>query len=851
MVQSQKIIIMRNKICTLFLALAASAGTIFAQVQIGDLYYFLDVTSQTAQVTYQDYGSPKNYSGLTSINIPASVTYNDVTYSVTRIGYEAFENCSSLTSVTIPNSVTLIDEAAFCECTGLISVDIPNSVTSIRYAAFQGCSSLTSVTIGNSVTNIVNGAFYSCTKLTSVTWNAKNCNGDYFGSQVESFVFGNDVEVIPNRICYGMNKLTSITIPEGVTSIGRSAFIGCTGLTSVTWNAKNCEDFTSNNTPFFFGYSNSEDYFDIRSQITSFTIEKEVEHIPAYLCSGMSSLTTDTIPNSVTSIGEGAFFRCNGLTSLSIGNGVTSIGNKAFDLCTGLSSIEIENGNTIYDSRNNCNAIIETASNTLIVGCMNTIIPSGITNIDKYAFQNCYGLTSMTIPNSVTSIGEGAFSGCSGLTSVTISNGVTNIDNYVFSGCSSLSSIEIPNNVTSIRSAAFSGCSSLTSITIPESVTSIGIKAFENCNSLKSLEFPSSLIYLEEGIFAGCTGLEVIKIPSSILSYGEYRRQQCESGEEIGCDIMEEYFDERYTIAGNLDYNDYNWSIRYPNPLPNLKTVEAPAWFVDVPEEYWVNCPKYLEKVTVNRGELSDDVIGVIKRSYKSLLSLNIFGVSNTSLADEAFNGCYNLETLVLPESLTEIGYMMAAGSVYLQSVVIPAGVTEIGDRAFENCRSMSAVTFAGDALTSIGNWAFFQCLELQELVIPEGVTDIGKAAFYGCTYLKDVTLPESVRSIGDNGFALCSKMTKMQVNAVVPPTIAARTFEDVSREMPVYVPDASVDAYMADPYWSELNIIAGEITAVNAIESTPATASKVLRDGQILILRDGKTYSVHGQEVR
>ena len=185
---------------------------------------------------------------------------------------------------------------------------------------------------------------------------------------------------------------------------------------------------------------------------------------------GCWGLTSVTIPNSVTSIGGSAFYGCSGLTSVTIPNSVTSIrggafgGGAAFGSCSGLTSIKVESGNSVYDSRENCNAIIETATNTLISGCKKTIIPNSVTSISWYAFYECSGLTSVTIPNSVTSIGDGAFEHCTGLTSVTIPNSVTSIGYWAFCDCSGLTSVIIPNSVTSIGDEAFSGCSGLTRI---------------------------------------------------------------------------------------------------------------------------------------------------------------------------------------------------------------------------------------------------------------------------------------------------------------------------------------------------------------------------------------------------
>ena len=159
----------------------------------------------------------------------------------------------------------------------------------------------------------------------------------------------------------------------------------------------------------------------------------------------------------VTSIGWYAFINCSDLTSVTIPNSVTSIGQYAFYGCSGLTSIKVEAGNTVYDSRDNCNAIIKTETNELFSGCKNTVIPNSVKSIGWNAFYGCSGLTSITIPNSVTSIGDDAFEGCSGLTSITIPNSVTSIGSRAFEGCNGLTSITIPNSVTSIGYDAFRG----------------------------------------------------------------------------------------------------------------------------------------------------------------------------------------------------------------------------------------------------------------------------------------------------------------------------------------------------------------------------------------------------------
>ena len=235
------------------------------------------------------------------------------------------------------------------------------------------------------------------------------------------------VTSIGNYAFNGCDGLTSITIPNSVTSIGNSAFNGCDGLTSITIP----NNVTSIGNSAFNGCDG----------LTSITIPNSVTSIGNYAFSICSGLTSIDIPGSVTSIGVGAFSYCYGLTSITIPNSVTSIGGSAFKVCDALTSIIIENGNTVYDSRDNCNAIIETETNTLVVGCKNSTIPNSVTSIGNSAFNGCDGLTSITIPNSVTSIGVGAFNYCTGLTSITIGNGVTSIGNSAFNGCDGLSEI--------------------------------------------------------------------------------------------------------------------------------------------------------------------------------------------------------------------------------------------------------------------------------------------------------------------------------------------------------------------------------------------------------------------------
>ena len=279
------------------------------------------------------------------------------------------------------------------------------------------------------------------------------------------------------------SELTSIVIPNSVTSIGDQAFLDCPGLTSILVESGNPRYDSRNNCNAIIETAINT----LIAGCKNTTIPNTVTAIGNFAFMDCTSLTSIVIPNSVTAIGNYAFEGCTGLTSIVIPNSVTAIGNYAFSYCTELTSIVVESGNPRYDSRNNCNAIIETADNVLIVGCKNTTIPNSVTSIGHYAFYMCYGLTSIVIPNSVTVIDAWAFDSCLGLTSIVIPKSVTVIGAYAFNKCSGLTSIVIPNSVTSIGKSAFCDCNGLTSIVIPNSVTEIGDRAFYNCWRLKAV----------------------------------------------------------------------------------------------------------------------------------------------------------------------------------------------------------------------------------------------------------------------------------------------------------------------------------------------------------------------------
>lgn len=809
---------MKKQILSIILAIVASVGSLSAEVFTGvcglNLQYSLNTEDSVLTIT--GYGELNNNS-CTYCNIFSESSYATYVKTVilpnglTSIGGWAFIGCNNLIDITIPNTVISIGSNAFKGCTKLTSVVLPNSIREIWNSAFSGCYSLTSINIPPSVEYIDQGAFSGCnslpiidnvrfadtylvemvdksatsciipentrfidrlafrgcSQLTSIIMNAKSISMEEIGGifsdvckQITSFTFGENVDSIASYMCYNMSNLTTINIPASVTYIGKRVFDGCTSLTSITWNAKNIVEFQESYSPFNV----------IRSQIESFSFGEEVKTIPADLCYGMSNLTSITIPNSVTSIGD-----------------------RAFALCTGVKSI---------------------------------VIPNSVISIGIGAFYGC-GLNSVIIGTSVTSIGIDAFCGCTGLSEISIPASVTYLSG--FSGCSGIKTVTIPNSVVSLGDRAFSNCTGITSVIIPESVTTIGNYAFN-----------------------GCTGLDTLYIPASV--------------EKVGSSIIGNNDNERAVIFKGIPaYCDFK-----PTNNTNLETIVAPAICFDIDETSWAAQNKQLKQVSVIGGYLTENALGVIHRSYKTLESLNISSISNTALTDESFKDFYNMTNLHLPANLESIGYMAVAGCVKLKEIDIPASVEEIDDRAFEDCRSLETITFGGkqssgkpglrltvseSKLRRIGNWAFYNAHELQNLELPEGVEEIGDAAFYGCVYLENLVVPSSTRQIGDNTFALCSKLRQITVKAATPPQIQKKTFYDVHRQIPVYVPEDALTAYQEDPLWAEFNLIGSPNidTKIDSLYDIDyLQPKKIIENGHIyILLPDGAKYSIIGTHIK
>ena len=358
-----------------------------------------------------------------------------------------------------------------------------------------------------------------------------------------------------------------------------------------------------------------------------------------------------------------------------------------------------------------------------IIGCRSLtslVIPDSVTNIGDYAFAFCRSLTDIVIPDSVTSIGNWAFWNCRSLTDIDIPDSVTSIGDNAFQFCSSLSTIAISDSVTSIGNNAFCDCRSLTGIDIPDSVTNIGDAAFSGCKSLRTIVIPDSVTSIGNNAFCDCSSLSNLVLPDSVTRIG--------GGAFSGC-LLLEYI----SIPKNVICLNVNPFVNWDGKLECLS-------------------PNYIYEDDVLFNKDKSKIVSFRNLNIESYIIPN----SVTSIGDAAFSGCRSLSDIVIPDSVSSIGDAAFSGCRSLTEIVIPNSVTSIGGGVFWNCRSLSNIVIP-NSVSSIGTWAFCGCKSLRSLVIPDSVTSIGDKAFQFCFSLTTIAIPNSVSSIGTWAFCDCN----------------------------------------------------------------------------------------------
>ena len=575
----------------------------------------------------------------TSLVIPSTLDG----YTVVAIGKDVFKNNTRLRMVVFPDTVTKIGNYAFYGCTNLSSITFGDGLVELGTKSFYGCTSLTAISLPDSVTRISYGAFDKCTRLANVK-------------------LSQNLEQLDGRAFSGCDALTSITIPKKVATSYKA-------------------DISD------YGYTGGRGAFNGNANLKSVTFEEGSTVIAGNLLANCPGIETIVIPDSVTEIGEYAFYHCINLKDVKLSSALTTINTRAFNDCIALPEIEIPDSVTriSYGVFDGCTALADVK------------LSRNLVQLDGRAFSGCDALTSITIPKKVATSykadisdygytgGRGAFNGnanlksvtfeegstviagnllanCPGIETIVIPDSVTEIGEYAFYHCINLKDVKLSSALTTINTQAFNDCSSLLAITVPDSVTSMGSAVFANCTSLADVTLPNTRQIIMSRTFESCSSLEKIVLPETVTRIQENAFENCTALKEIV------------------------WS-------KALTTIDANAF---------LNCDALVE-VSIP--------------------------ATVTSMGNHVFRDCDALTTVVIPDSVTSMGTNVFYDCDALTSVKLGSGITTIPVSTFEHCDVLESIVIPR-RVTTIGNTAFKDCVKFTSITIPRSVTSISSNAF-------------------------------------------------------------------------------------------------------------------------
>ena len=692
------------------------------------------------------------FSGCTSLKKINSETDGELVLpeGFVAIGEYAFSGLTQITSVVIPDTVTTIGQYAFSGCTGIKRINsdtdgeliLLEGLETIGSYAFQNLTQITKVVVPDSVTSISNYAFYGCNSVETITvpfvGNSVNSTSAFYyifnsvPSSLKNITITTDT-TIPSSAFYGLQYVESITIPDTVTTIGSSAFSGCASLEKVNSNTSG-----------------------------EFNLPEGLETIGNYAFQNLTQITEIVVPDSVTSIGQNAFYGCSALESITlpfVGYSATSTGTYGYFyyvfggysyVPNTLKEIVITTATTIpYQAFSGlqyveCITIPDTVTsigeqafynctslkrlNSTADGLFN--IPESVTAIQPYTFYDCDAMTKVVIPAGVTSVGSYAFYNCSSLEEVEFATGceLETIGSYAFQNCVALPEIELPDTLTTIGDYAFGGCTAFTELQLPTSLTSIGHCAFINCSSLKRVNsttdgvfvIPDGVTTIGTSAFSGCTLVETITVP----------------------------------FVGNSANSTSTFSSIFgtvPNSLNNITITTATT----IPYQAFYDL-QHVESITIPSGVTSIGAYAfsgctALKRLNSDTDGLFNLPVGVTEIQSYTFNGCSNLEEMAFATGckLETIGSYAFQGCVALTEIELPDTITTIGAYAFNGCTALERLNsdkdgelIIPDNVITIGDYAFQNLEQITKIVVPDSVTSIGLGAFKGCSSLEDITLP-------------------------------------------------------------------------------------------------------------
>ncbi len=676
--------------------------------------------------------------------------------SVIAIGPSAFKDCTSLESIIISDNTTSIGENAFKGCGSLASITIPDSITSIGRLAFNGCESLESVTIPDGVASIGDSVFFGCTSLESINVSEDNTvyssvdgvlfNKDkteliqyplgsarteyttpygvttvvesaFYGSvSLESLTISESVTTIGDYAFENSTALANISIPDSVTTIGDYAFLWCLSLANI--NVSNDNTVYSSVDGVLFNKDKTVlMQYPVGNARTAYTIPDSVTKIGDYAFYGCTTIENITILDSVTLIDDSAFAGCMSLESVTMGNGIKTIGDYAFAWCYALTDISI---------------------------------PDGTTVISDFAFDSCSALESITIPDSVISIGQNVIWGTAYYYDETNwENNVLYVDNHIIEAKDTISGdYAIKDGTKTIAYSAFRNCTSLKNITIPNSVVSIGSHVFYKCTSLEKITIPDSVISIDYRAFGYCTSLENVAIGAGATYIGEGAFRNCTSLNNIEVSKDNASFT---SVDGVLFNKDKTELIQYP--IGKLRTTYIiPDSVTSIGYSAFRSCTSLANIVIGNSvttiGEYAfNDCTSLADVYYKGteeqwneviIETDGTFKNANMHYNYDPDIGFFEYKVISEEDKTCEItGYVGNATELEIPATINDKAVVRIGDGAFKDNQALTSVT-VGAGIEDIGASAFENCTALSTISLPDTITHIGEKAIYNTAYYND-----------------------------------------------------------------------------------------------------------------
>ena len=729
------------------------------------------------------------------------------------IGDSAFKNCKALTNLLIPTSVVTIADSAFQSCTNLVSIDFQadkeTSLTTLGESVFQSCSKLVEVTFPNSLTNVGEDCFTGCGSLQYVNIGQNmtiEAIGNAFGNISNSSgmikAFGltpgcTNYEVDEDGVLYTAGKKilvrvpfylgkdengevipnTTYTIRDEVIEIAPYAFKNIYSFRTIVFgaNVKKIDDYAFYTCRIYDNEGTHFEFNDKLEEIGNYAFQSTI--------SKKEMQRTLVMPDSVTTIGDGAFKSCSGIISFTFGANMENFGSDIFNGCSNLAEIKVSENNTKISIGEDGLAVYNKDQTKALfwLDIKNTatsyVMPDTVKEVNPYFLSGKSKITSLVLSSNLEKVGERAFYGMSGVTgSVTLPDTLKEVANQAFQNMSKVETMNVPSSLTYIGDSAFSSCKGITgTVTLSSDLTYLGASAFNSCSNINEVIYNTGLT--NESVFSSCSGLTKVTFNNpEFTTISESMFKKCTTLETVDISKLT-----NLQVIGKDTFNGCSHLINMTLPA-TLTTIGNSAFRttglteVTIPENatldtsVFYGCSQLTSATFIGTREVIPSYL------FNECSNLATVGLPNglTTIEEYAFYGCNALESITLPNTLTTLGNNVFSNTG-LVSIVLPDSLVDIGTGIFNGCTKLTSVTLPAN-LTKISGMMFYNCSSLNLSELPATITSFDNYAFYG-TGITEFTLKAGQKLDGSQIFAH-SNLVKLKVEDPTFSEIPTQTFD-------------------------------------------------------------------------